>query len=310
MIKFAALKGGLPGDMQIVLADVGSAGGVHKRWKPVRPIVSALLFEPREGGETQQQGRDTIFPIALGPQAGRATLNVTALPNMSSTLPPNRALLETFRKKGAHTRITSTFDMPVDTLDAVAARSGRTVDAIKVDTQGSELSILQGAAQCLSGSVIVAEVEVSFFQRYEGQALAWDVVAFMESQGFELLELSRLKRYRRLNAAGVGNRSMGGGQRAGRLAYGDALFFLEESRLLNRIDGLPPVDGEALALKAIVALLVYGKPDMAAHLFDRTRHVVAPARRGPLETYFASLARGPFRAGVVHHVLDYLARHV
>lgn len=310
LINFAALKGSLPGDMQIVLADVGSAGGIHKRWHPVRPIVSALLFEPREGGQMQQQGNDTIFPIALGAQAGRATLNVTALPNMSSTLLPNRALLETFRKKGAHTRITSTFDMPVDTLDAVSARSGRPVNAIKVDTQGSEMSILQGATQCLASSVIVAEVEVSFFQRYEGQALAWDIVAFMKHQGFELLDLSRLKRYRRLNAAGVGNRSMGGGQRAGRLAYGDALFFLEESRLLARIEALSPAEAEALALKSIVALLVYGKPDMAAHLFDGTAHVIDSHRCERLKAYFASLARGPFRAGVLHHVFDYLARHV
>jgi hypothetical protein len=114
-----------PPEFDIVLADVGSAGGLKDRWRPARPIVSALLFEPRDGGEVTQRGRDTLFPIALGPEAGRATLNVTALPNMSSTLEPNRPLLETFRKKGEHTRILSTLEMPVDTLDAVVGGSTR-----------------------------------------------------------------------------------------------------------------------------------------------------------------------------------------
>lgn len=310
MRKFAALQSALPQDFQIVLADVGSAGGLHKRWRTIRPIVSALLFEPREGGEVQQRGRDRIYPIALGPAAGTATLNVTALANMSSTLLPNLELLGRFRKKGTHAKVESTFDMPVDTLDAVAARDGQVIDALKVDTQGSELSILEGGRSCIENSVIVAEVEVSFFQRYQGQALACDIIAFMKRQGFDLIDLYRLKRYRRCNEEAVGNLSLGGGQRAGRLAYGDAIFFIEEHRLLDRIEALPARDAETLALKALVALLVYGKPDMAAAIFDRSRHVIEAGRCARLERYFASLSRGPLREGALHHLLDYLARNV
>lgn len=309
-MNFGALIRALPEDLRIVLADVGSVGGIHKRWRPVRPIVSGLLFEPRDGGEPRQDGQDMLYPIALGPQAGRATLNVTALPNMSSTLMPNRALLETFRKKGEHTKISSILEMPVDKLDAVAAQDGRQVDAIKVDTQGSELSILEGGRNTIANSVIVAEIEVSFFARYAGQALAWDIVAFMAAQGFELIELSRLKRYRRRNESGIANLSLGSGQRAGRLAYGDALFFIEESRLLARLATLEGPAAEALALKAVIAFLVYGKPDMAARIFDITRHVLPIARADKIAAFLRSMRRGPFPTGVMHHVLDYLARHV
>src|SRR5690606_5897727 len=131
----------LPDDLKITLADVGSAGGIHKRWHPFRPIIAAMLFEPREGDDLVRRGQDTIYPIALGPEAGTATLNVTALPNMSSVLSPNSRLMERFRKKGAHSKVVSTFDMPVDTLDAVARRDDRAIDALKVDTQGSEIGI-------------------------------------------------------------------------------------------------------------------------------------------------------------------------
>lgn len=293
-----------PPEFEIVLADVGSAGGVKDRWAPARAVVSALLFEPREGGEPRREGRETLHPVALGPAPGRARLNLTALPNMSSTLLPNADLLRGFRKKGAHTKITGTLDMKVDTLDAVAARDGRPIDALKVDTQGSELDILEGAAQCLARSIFIAEIEVSFFERYRGQKLLRDVEAHMAGFGFELLDLYRLKRYRRLNSAGVGNVSLGRGQRAGRLAYGDALFVLAEERLAERI----LAEGEALALKAIVALLVYGKADIAAALFDRVSQVIEPDRRAAVARGLRAL--GGVRRNSLHHVLDYLARNV
>jgi FkbM family methyltransferase len=308
-MNFGALLRALPADLRIVLADVGSIGGIHARWRPVRPIVSGLLFDPREGGEVRRDGPDTVYPIALGPQAGHATLNVLALPNMSSTLLPNRPRIDSYRKKGAHTQVTSTFEMPVDTLDAIATKDGRPVDAIKVDTQGSEIGILGGGVATLGRSVILAEVEVSFFQRYAGQALAWDIVRFMGEQGFELLDLSRLKRYRRVNSVGIGNRSLGRGQRAGQLAYGDALFMMTEERLLARIAGETPAQAEATALKAIVGLLVYGKADMAAHLFDLTRDAVDPARAEKAAAFLKAMGRGPLKTGVLHHMFDYLARH-
>lgn len=309
-MKITSLLPLLPPDLRIALADIGSAGGLHGRWEAARPIVSGLLFEPRDGSEPRREGADTIYPIALGPAAGREALNVTALANMSSTLKPNGELLRTYAKKFAHTRIVETIEMPVDTLDALAGREGRAIDVIKVDTQGSELGILEGSRACLGSSVIMAEVEVSFFHRYEGQALFCDITGFMAEQGFELLDLYRLKRYRRANSFGVGNMSLGGGQRAGRLAYGDAIFFLREDLLLARIEAASPDDAEALALKAVLALLIYGKPDMAAYLFDRTADAVREPWRGKIRGWLARLGRGPLRAGVLHHALDYLARHV
>ena len=291
---------------EIVLADVGSAGGLKGRWAPARLVVSAMLFEPRDGGEPRREGRDMLYPFALGPEPGRATLNLTALPNMSSTLQPNAELLDGFRKKGAHTAVTGTIEMPVDTLDAIAAREGRHVDAIKVDTQGSELGILEGARSCLSRSILIAEIEVSFFERYRGQALFRDIEAFMSGFGFELIDLYRLKRYRRLNSSGVGNISLGAGQRAGRLAYGDAFFMLGEDRLLERI----AAGGEDAAMKAIISLLVYGKADIAASVFDRSADRFDPKRREAVGGYLRSLGRQAVRRNSLHHLIDYIARNV
>lgn len=293
-----------PPGFELVLADVGSAGGIKDRWKPARSVVSGLLFEPRDDGEPRQQGRDILYPVALGRASGRATLNLTRLPNMSSTLMPNSALLRTFRNKGRNSQVTGTIEMPVETLDALAAREGRRIDAIKIDTQGSELGILQGAETCLAETIFIAEVEVSFLERYEGQPLLRDIESFMAERGFELLDLYRIKRYRRINGAKVGNVSVGGGQRAGRIAYGDALFVTREEKLLERIEA----EGETLALKVLVALGIYGKVDIAAAIFDQVAHVVEPPRRAQIERYFRSLAG--VRRKALHKLLDYLARNV
>ena len=310
-MTIGSLVSRMPPHVRIALADVGSAGGLHGRWKPLRPLVDGLLFEPRDDtDEVRRDGHDIIFPIGLGPTPGRTTLNVTALPNMSSTLEPDAERLESYAKKHLHTRIVERIEMPVDTLDGIVQREGLSVDAIKVDTQGTELGILEGAKGVLGGSVLIAEVEVSFFARYRDQALMWDVVRFMESQGFELLDLYRLKRYRRRNGPGIGNMSLGGGQRAGRLAYGDAIFFPREDVIESRLAAASPEGAEAIVLKVILGLLVYGKPDMAAHLFERfASHVREPSRQA-VQDWFGRLGRRFRGSGVLHHAFDYLARHV
>lgn len=309
-MKLATLVRIVPPDLQIVLADIGSAGGLHPRWNALRPLVRGMLFEPRDGGEPTVVGRDLVFPIALGPVAGRSTLNITALANMSSTLTPNAALLETFAKKPAHAAIVGEIELPVDTLDAVAERSNLSVDVLKADTQGSELGILQGAIGTLSADTVLAEVEVSLFERYTGQALLCDIVAFMDARGFELIELHRLKRYRRRNGFGIGNLGMGGGQRAGRLAYGDAIFLLKEAELRKRIAARTPEQGESLVLKTVLALLAYGKADMAAYVVEVFGADLREPWRGRLHAWFARLGRRPLGSGILHHAFDYLARHV
>ena len=290
---------------EIVLVDVGSAGGLKGRWAPARSVVSAILFEPRDGGEPTRQGRDILYPVALGAKAGRASLNITRLPNMSSTLQPNQELLDSFRKKRQHTQIIDSIDVPMDTLDAVITRDGRHVDALKIDTQGSELDILEGARGCLSSSCLLAEVEVSFFERYRGQPLFRDIEAYMVDLEFELIDLYRPKRYRRLNSLDVGNFSLGGGQRAGRLAYADAFFMLREDRLLEKV----AQEGEDVALKMIISLLVYGKADIAAALFERTAERFELHRRKLIERHLRGF-KWQVHRNSIHHLADYFARHV
>jgi len=307
-MALAAFTQVLPADFRLTVADIGSAGGLQERWRIARPWIEAMLFEPREGGTVRRDGQDTIYPTALGAAPGQATLNITALANMSSTLAPNAGLLATFRKKGDDVEIVDRLEMAVDALDNICARDGRSIDAIKVDTQGSELVILDGAQHALTDSVLLAEVELSFLERYHGQAMAADVLPYMAARGFDLIELHRPKRYRAKNRSNVVSPGDRGRQRSGRIAYADGIFFISEDRLLARLAGMAAGDAEVTALKAMLLLLIYAKPDMAARLFDLTLSYIEPNRGESLGSWFRSLSRRPLRERLARRISKFFPR--
>lgn len=87
-------------------------------------------------------------------------------------------------------------------------------DVMKIDTQGTELYVLQGAGRLLD-SAIAVELEVEFVPQYHGQPLFSDVDFFMRQQGFTLRGLKRT--YWRTKTDHVHS---DGGQ----IIHGDALY--------------------------------------------------------------------------------------
>jgi FkbM family methyltransferase len=288
-VTLQRLLGALPPDYFLTLVDVGSAGGLAKRWRPFRPILSAVLFDPREAARSGELGRGKtrVYPVALSETAGEAELYLTALPNMSSFLRPDPEVFARYRKKGRDAAVAATEMVKVDTLDALAIADGFKPSVLKVDTQGSELLVLHGAEQSL-GSVVVAEIEVSFLQRYAGQPVFGDIQAWMAKRGFELIELYRIKRYRAQNSLGIYQPLLGGWQRSGRAAYGDAIFLRQPDAIL----AAARKDSGASLISAIVALVAYGKADHAAALLDQAEGVLPDDRIAALRAALGALYRG------------------
>jgi FkbM family methyltransferase len=276
-------------DFLLTVVDVGSAGGLHKRWKPFESVLSTVLFEPREGGSASGslgRGQTRTYPVALGDRAGEVNLYITQLANMSSFLEPDADVFGRYRKKGADAYVVVTDKVPVERLDTLAEADGIHPDILKVDTQGSELLVLKGAEQSLA-SVLVAEIEVSFFRRYVGQPIFAEIEAWMNERGFELIELHKLKRYRAANSLGVRQPVLGGAQRSGRVAYGDAIFMRSPDAIL----AAAKTDGGASVLKAMVALLAYGKADHAAALLDAGKDLMASERHEAVRKALGGMKR-------------------
>lgn len=276
----------LPADFELIVADVGSIGGLHARWRPLQRHLVTLNFDPLDSERGDERSR--FFPVLIGAADGTAVLNITRRGSMSSTLVPNGAFYDPFWDKPEHVEIVETLSAPVTTLDSIAERESLWADALKIDVQGGEAKILDGAQQLLSRSVLLAEIECSFVERYKGQETFDQIVQRMRSHGFALLDVRRLKRYRYRNKYQVRDASLGRGARAGRLAFCDAIFVVEPQLLWDRIDR--SADPATIGLKAVALMLVYGKGDLAAATFERVRDRLAPEIRDPLEAFFASMA--------------------
>jgi hypothetical protein len=78
-------------------------------------------------------------------------------------------------------------------LDDVAAEAGITaVDLLKIDCQGAELRILQGAGDLLR-RIRLIYTEVTFEPIYIGGAQFHEVHAYLRNAGFDLAQISALE---------------------------------------------------------------------------------------------------------------------
>lgn len=285
----------LPRDFTLTLVDVGSAGGLNERWRPFAPILSSVLFDPREPEARGEfgPGKSRVYPVALGEVAGEAKLFLTKMANMSSFLRPDPDVFERYGKKRSDAAVASEEMVPIEQLDELADRDGFRTDVLKVDTQGSEMMVLKGAEKSLR-TVLLAEVEVSFFRRYEDQPLFAEIEAYMAQRGFELIDLLKLKRYRSTNRLGIRNAGVRSNDRSGRIAYADAIFLRRDDDILSAAKA----DGGATLLRAAIGLVAYGKADMAARLLDQGRDLLPAGQAEALGRALKSL-----RNGFLHRLL-------
>jgi FkbM family methyltransferase len=124
---------------------------------------------------------------AAGTGSGTLTINLSGNSISSSALP----MLERHARVSPQSIYEGKEVVQVDTLDSLLANriQGANGIALKIDTQGFEADVLDGAAELLP-KVSIAEIELSFVPLYEGQHLWWDLVAQMKSAGFEVVGLT------------------------------------------------------------------------------------------------------------------------
>jgi FkbM family methyltransferase len=181
----------------LVVVDVGARWGAGERWRPFGPRVKVVGFDPDEQECARLAANEpdvTYMPLALGAKAGRATLYRTVEPGCSSLYPPleglaaERPALRVIRPDGEETVGITTLD------DWLSASPLDEVHVLKLDTQGSELGVLEGAQQALI-DVRVLQIEVELNPIYAGQPLFGDVDRFLRDRGFVLWRLGNLTHY-------------------------------------------------------------------------------------------------------------------
>lgn len=184
-------------DDAIGFIDCGARDDVPEPWlslEKMHPdLLSVLGFEAdaEEAAKLNKMlgGSRTYIPAAAWKERGCRKLYLTDPPATSSLFPPNECLTDFFgpgvtKSVPDGRKLRRIVDVPTTTLDDAVRESNFRADFLKIDTQGAEYEILEGAPGLLRTDLFGVVAETWTLEVYKGTRPTWDVMALMASHGF------------------------------------------------------------------------------------------------------------------------------
>ena len=183
----------LPPEKIGTVLDVGANEGQFvKVARALFPEAPILAFEPNPHLTHALErllavsGSGVVFPLACGREPAVIPLYLTKFSPSASLLRPTELRIPDFPVA----EIGETIQVKVERLDDIVRSSelARPPYLLKIDVQGFELEVLQGATGILPDvSVVLCEVNAADF--YAGQAGFEQIYLFMREHGFKLVDL-------------------------------------------------------------------------------------------------------------------------
>lgn len=147
-------------------------------------VCTLVGFEPQENALAELQRRrgpnETYLPYAVGD--GRAhLLRICRASGMTSLLKPDGNTLRHFDGFPEWGEVIA--EQPIDTVRLDEISEIAQLDFLKIDAQGSELSVFRGGRKKL-GAAVAVQTEVSFIPLYEGQPVYGEIDGELRGLGF------------------------------------------------------------------------------------------------------------------------------
>jgi FkbM family methyltransferase len=241
------------GEHPLGFVDIGARGGVHPLVEPIAGYVAWLGFEPDKEACAALNGPGGFFasslclPVALSDQTGPAVLYRCAAPTNDSLRPINKRFVDRYKmEKFAQT---GKERIEITTLDDALSNLPLQGEFLKLDTQGTEYDILQGARDTLHDRTAAIYCEVEFAEVYMGQALFSEIDVYLRAFGFSFIGFDNMS-YR--------SRTPWKGRE--RLLHADALFIK---------DPVGKMTSYRQGLVAAMACLLCGYDDFAKEIMGK-----------------------------------------
>lgn len=255
--------------------DVGAMGDIALKWNELLGAMRIIAFEPdvREFHKLKSTNNIKYFNYALHNKSEDLKYYLAKEAGKSSILKPNVEILSRYENVQRY-QVIKEEDIPakrVKNLDAIIKEKFiLDADFIKLDTQGSELLILEGGKERLLQKVFGAQIEVEFIEMYKNQPLFRDIDKFMDS-GFQLIDLRR-QYWKRKDYYSYSGK--------GQLIFGDALYFKKINIFYQELSTIQDeFYTKTKIFKAILVCLVY-------RIFD---YAVAVAKMGLKQGYLTDI---------------------
>lgn len=184
-------------DEVTVVADVGARYGLHPSWHGFDARLRYLAFEPdveeaerlRSVHESDALFSYEVLPTALDRYEGERTFYLLKHRALSSCLLPDLSS-ECFRHlKPGQAEIQHRVPVKVRRLDDVCAELGVVPDFLKVDTEGTEQDVIEGAEGLIASGVLGIRASCNFQPCFIGQRLFSATQDHLLARGFVLLNI-------------------------------------------------------------------------------------------------------------------------
>jgi len=179
-----------------IIFDVGAyRGDITNKYSALFSDARVYAFEPSKQSYEQlqtnvhQNENILTYHLALGNEVGTALLNINAYRPTNSLLPSHQKAGEYWGDNLLDTNDKE--EVPLSTIDEFCKKHKvKHIDVLKIDTQGTESIVLEGAKKMLlKQHVSLIYMEIILVDTYVGQKKLPEITDFLAEYGYRLFNI-------------------------------------------------------------------------------------------------------------------------